>query len=141
MALLLATGMLAAGCGDDSDDSGDGGGTSSSAPAATTESAPADTTSSEGGGAGTKVSLTDFAIDPKDGTVKAGDVTFDVVNDGQVPHALEIEGNGVEEVSATLSSNGDTDTLSVNLEPGEYEWYCPIGDHRDQGMEGTLTVE
>jgi plastocyanin len=29
----------------------------------------------------------------------------------------------------------------VDLEPGEYEIYCAIGDHRAQGMEGTLTVE
>jgi hypothetical protein len=26
------------------------------------------------------------------------------------------------------------------MEPGEYEYYCPVGSHR-QTMTGTLTVE
>ena len=139
MAVLLATGMIAAaGCGDDDDDSGDGGGTNSSAPAATTESAPEE---SSGGGETTKVSLTEFKIDPANPSLEAGKATFEVVNDGQIPHALEIEGNGEEVVSKTLSSTGDTDTVSIDLKAGEYEWYCPIGNHKDQGMEGTLTVK
>ena len=31
--------------------------------------------------------------------------------------------------------------LSVDLEAGEYTYYCPVGSHRQQGMEGTLTVQ
>ena len=26
------------------------------------------------------------------------------------------------------------------IKPGEYTFYCPVGDHRAQGMEGKLTV-
>ena len=70
----------------------------------------------------------------------AGSVTFDISNDGQTLHNLEIEGNGVEEVSDDLEA-GDTTQLTVDLEPGTYEMYCAIGDHRDQGMEGEVTVE
>lgn len=25
-------------------------------------------------------------------------------------------------------------------EPGEYTWYCPVGGHKDEGMEGKITV-
>jgi plastocyanin len=137
MAVLLATGLLAAaGCGDDDDeDEGSGG---------ATPSTQADTGSSEasggGGGGGTKVSLTEFKIDPANPKVKAGKVTFSVSNDGQVPHALEVEGNGIEEETDVLNG-GDSAELSVDLKPGEYEWYCPVGNHADMGMKGTLTVE
>jgi uncharacterized cupredoxin-like copper-binding protein len=68
-------------------------------------------------------------------------VTFDVSNDGQSPHNLEVEGNGIEEELESDLDAGETGTLAVELEPGEYEWYCPVGNHADLGMEGTLTVE
>ena len=56
-----------------------------------------------------------------------------------MPHAVEVEGNGVEEESETVTG-GETE-LSVDLEPGTYTYYCPVGKHRQEGMEGTLTVE
>jgi uncharacterized cupredoxin-like copper-binding protein len=28
----------------------------------------------------------------------------------------------------------------IYIEAGEYEFYCPVGNHKDAGMEGTLTV-
>ncbi len=31
---------------------------------------------------------------------------------------------------------GDAPPLTVNLEPGEYEFYCPVGGHRAAGMTG-----
>ena len=137
MAVLLAAGLLAAaGCGDDDDDSG-GGGTP-----ATTEAEPTTTTDQPDAPAdATAVVLTEFKIDPANPKLKAGKATFEVVNEGQVPHALEIEGNGEEIVSETLTGTGDTDTVEADLKAGEYEWYCPIGNHADQGMKGTLTVE
>jgi uncharacterized cupredoxin-like copper-binding protein len=137
IATLLATGLLAAaGCGgDDEDSSSSSSGSGAGATQADTGSAPA-----ESSGGGTKVSLTEFKITPKDGTAKAGKATFDVSNDGQVPHALEIEGKGVEEETDVLQG-GDKATLEVDLKPGEYEWYCPVGNHRQQGMEGKLTVK
>ena len=133
IATALATGLLLAGCGDDEEE-----------PAATQGEAPAqtqtETQAAPGGGEATRVVLTDFEIDPATPTAQAGEVTYEVVNEGQAPHALEIEGNGVEEETATLSPGGEA-TLTASLEPGEYEWYCPVGNHREMGMEGTLTVE
>jgi uncharacterized cupredoxin-like copper-binding protein len=86
------------------------------------------------------LTATEFKFDPADVTVDtAGKVTFTVTNDGQQTHALEVEGNGVEEETDSIAA-GESGTLTVDLEPGEYEFYCPIDGHREQGMEGKLTV-
>ena len=126
-----------AGCGGDDDDD-DGG---EAAATATTTEAPA-TTPGGGSGAGTvDMSLTDFALNPADPTVNAGSVTFNVTNDGQAPHALEVEGPGGEVETETLSGGG-SEKLTVDLnQPGTYEMYCPVGNHREMGMEGQVTVE
>jgi uncharacterized cupredoxin-like copper-binding protein len=87
------------------------------------------------------VSLTEFAIDPANPRVNAGTVSFDVSNDGEIVHNLEVEGNGVEEELEQDLQPGDSGELTVDLDPGTYEWYCPIGDHAEQGMEGELVVE
>ncbi len=30
---------------------------------------------------------------------------------------------------------------SADLKAGEYKYYCAVGNHRAEGMEGTLTVQ
>jgi uncharacterized cupredoxin-like copper-binding protein len=120
---LVAIAVLAlAGCGGNDDGSAVG--------TATTESS----------GTAVQVSLVDFEIKP--GTVNLdapGTYTFEVTNDGQTEHALEIEGNGVEEETDTLGP-GESGEVTVELAAGEYELYCPVDDHRANGMEGTLVV-
>jgi plastocyanin len=91
------------------------------------------------GGQVIEVSASDFEFDPMDISADPGEITFNLTNDGENPHALEIEGNGVEESSDTINS-GDSTELTVDLDEGTYEIYCPVGDHKDRGMVGTLTV-
>jgi len=130
-ALVAACAALAlAGCG--SDDNSDSGGSSTPASG-----------SSGGGGGGSTVSLSAPADGSKKfeqatATAKAGTVTIKFDNPSSAPHAVEIEGNGVEKAGDVVTS-ADT-SFSVDLKPGEYTYYCPVGDHRDQGMEGKLTV-
>jgi uncharacterized cupredoxin-like copper-binding protein len=86
------------------------------------------------------ISETDFALDPASVSVdSAGTYAFQVVNDGQVAHALEVEGKGIEEETKTLQP-GERATLTVALEAGSYELYCPVGDHAERGMKGELMV-
>jgi plastocyanin len=93
-----------------------------------------------GGGAVVDVALTDFAIEPARIALDPGSYTFHVVNEGETVHALEVEGPSGEVETPELGP-GESADLTVDLsEPGEYEVYCPVGDHRDQGMEGTITV-
>jgi plastocyanin len=127
--LALAVGISACG-GDDDDDA---------AEEATTE---AMTTHEDGGGA--HITLTadpsgGLSFDQTELTAAAGEVTIELVNESTVPHNVEVEGNGVEEVSDTITES--TTELTLTLEPGEYEFYCAVPGHREGGMEGTLTVE
>jgi plastocyanin len=73
-------------------------------------------------------------------TAKAGDVTIKFSNQAQIPHAVEIEGNGLEDTSTKVVTGADAPPLKVKLKPGTYTFYCPVGDHRDEGMEGKLVV-
>ena len=119
--LLLVVGGLIAGCG--SDDSND--------------QAAGDTNAVAGS---VELTATDFKFDPSTVELaKSGEMTFTLVNDGQSTHALEIEGQGIEKESDEVDGGGTT-TLTVDLKPGDYEFYCPVDDPRARGMEGTLTV-
>jgi plastocyanin len=126
IALVLAAGVLtAAGCGDDDDSgSGDSGASSSSGGGESL------TVTADPGGA--------ISWDKTELSAKAGNVTLKIVNESSVPHAIEVEGNGVEEETKTVT--GGNAEVTVDLKAGEYEYYCPVGDHK-QTMKGTLTVE
>jgi uncharacterized cupredoxin-like copper-binding protein len=92
------------------------------------------------GGAVVEVALKDFTLDPSTIAVEPGSYTFHVVNDGATVHALEVEGP-TGEVETEELEPGESADLTVALEEdGEYEVYCPIGDHRERGMEGAVTV-
>ena len=140
-ATLVVLPLVLAACGDDDDET-----TSAATDAITVEETTTEETTTDestgGGGGGETVELveTEFAIDPSEVTAKAGEVTFAVSNEGSAPHNLEVEGSGVEEVSETIEAGQSTE-LTVSLEPGDYEMYCAIPGHREQGMEGTVTVE
>jgi plastocyanin len=124
--LLVVAVVALAGCGDD-DDGGAAAGDAGTGGAA--------------GGQTLKLSETDFEITPARPAVKEpGTVTFEVTNDGEVDHSLEVEGPNGEAETDTIPAGG-TATLEVNLdEAGNYEMYCPIGNHRAMGMEGEVSV-
>ena len=56
-------------------------------------------------------------------------MTFDVTNDGQTVHNLEVEGNGVEEVTDDIEPGGSRLARPSISSPATYEIYCAIGDH------------
>ena len=130
--VAVAAGILLGGCGSDDD----GGGSGSSAQ-------KTETKSSGGGGAGATVNVseTEYKLDPANPKVaKAGKVKFQVTNDGQVVHALEVEGPGGEAETEEIQP-GQTASVTVDLsKAGTYEMYCPIGNHRQRGMEGKVAV-
>ena len=60
-------------------------------------------------------------------------------NDSPVPHDVSIEGGGVDERGKEVTDGG-TSTVTADLKPGAYTFYCSVPGHREAGMEGKLTV-
>jgi plastocyanin len=85
--------------------------------------------------------LSEWTIQLSETTVPAGPVRFTVTNGGSIPHALEVEGQGAEH-ETSLIQPGASATLTLTLEPGTYEVYCPVGEnsHKKLGMEAHLKV-
>jgi PQQ system protein len=90
-----------------------------------------------------QISENEFSLNPSMVTLQqAGTYEFEVTNDGQITHAFEIEesGGGAEEETGNIAA-GETKTVRFTFSAeGSYEMYCPIGDHADQGMRGTIVV-
>jgi mono/diheme cytochrome c family protein len=74
-----------------------------------------------------------------DAEAPAGPLTIESVNDQPAEHNIAVDGNGVDE-KGDVVTNGDTSTVEVDLEPGEYSFYCSVPGHREGGMEGPLTI-
>jgi len=85
--------------------------------------------------------LSEWKVELSQGTITAGSVTFTVTNAGSIPHAFEIEGQGIERETAVIQPDSNA-TLTLTLKPGTYEVYCPVGNdsHKKLGMETQLKV-
>jgi plastocyanin len=93
-----------------------------------------------GAGDGLELVLSGFAVEPSVGSLEQGTYTARVVNEGGAVHALKVDGPTGETESAQLQP-GESVDLELDLsEAGEYELTCPVGDHRDRGMEASLAV-
>ena len=115
VALSLLVAAALAGCGSDDGDDG--------------EAAPADAV---------ELVATDFAFEPSSLTLDAaGEHTLTLRNDGEFPDALAFDDLDAATGNVDPGASGE---VTVELEPGSYTLYCPVGNHRDQGMEGTLVV-
>jgi uncharacterized cupredoxin-like copper-binding protein len=73
-------------------------------------------------------------------SAKAGKVTLKMTNPSAVDHAIGVKGNGVQQDGSSVSQGG-VSTVTANLTPGKYEFYCPVDGHEQAGMKGTLTVK
>ncbi|WP_147263901.1 copper-binding protein [Prauserella sp. PE36] len=85
-----------------------------------------------------RVSLTDFRIGMSQRTLAPGWYTFVVTNDGQARHALDIKDPGIEEERTETLDAGESANLTVTLSADVYDVYCPVGNHRELGMETTV---
>lgn len=73
-------------------------------------------------------------------TAPAGKLEIDSKNASSTPHDIAIEGNGVSKTGKTVSGGG-VSTITVDLKPGTYTYFCTLPGHRAAGMFGKLTVK
>jgi plastocyanin len=143
----LALGLSACG-GSKSGDSGAAPhtGSTSTAASSTTTASPSSTSSTGGAPAAAPVSV---AADPSGQlkfsknslTATAGKVTIRFTNGSPLPHDLTVEqGSSGANLGATPVFQDGTKTLTVDLKPGTYTFFCSVPGHRAAGMHGTLTV-
>jgi plastocyanin len=140
--IAAAIGLVACGGGDDNS-------TSNAAPAASTPTGGGGGGgggggAAAGGGGGTTLVVKadptgQLSWSPTTETAKAGSVTMTLDNPSPVSHDIEISGNGVEK-TADLVSQGST-SVTADLKPGTYEFFCTVPGHKEAGMDGTLTVK
>ena len=147
-AALPALGLIAlAGCGSSSSSSASAptaaapskiAATSSSGSSSTPATAPAS-------GAGSSLSLEanregQLEYNTRALSARAGRVSIAFTNTSPLAHNMTIESSSGSIVGATPTFQGSTKTLSVNLKPGTYKFFCSVPGHRTAGMEGTITV-
>jgi len=137
--LAALAALTFAGCGGDDNKS-------SATPTATEAATETPTATTAASGGASKLAI---AADPGGAlkftksslTANAGKVEIDFANQSSLPHAVTIEGNGLEEQTTETVTGKDAPPLTVDLKPGVYEFYCPVDGHKAAGMEGKLTVK
>jgi uncharacterized cupredoxin-like copper-binding protein len=130
----FAAAALLAGCGSSSS-------STSSTPSGSTGAATPVARGSGGGSGGVSLSETEFKITPADPKVsKTGTITITVTNHGAITHALAVQTPSGLRKTPNLTP-GQSAKLTVNIaKAGKYTFFCPIGNHRQAGMQGTLVV-
>jgi plastocyanin len=127
--VLILVGVV--GCGAGGGSAGGGGAEDAQAPSGAKESVLKTI----------RVKEVEFALKPAEITLqKPGTYLFKAVNSGGTVHALEVEGQGIEEETEEIQP-GQSAELKVKLEAGTYELYCPVDAHKEEGMEGKVIVK
>jgi uncharacterized cupredoxin-like copper-binding protein len=70
---------------------------------------------------------------------RAGRITLVMENPAPIEHNIAVRGEGVDEQGEVVGQ-GKESRVTVDLEAGEYEFYCSVPGHEQAGMKGTLTV-
>lgn len=133
-AALIATSALLALTGCSSSGSSNG----NASTAATTGSAAA--TAAQGSGTSVTVSETEYSLTVSQGSFAPGTYTFTAKNQGKISHALAISGPGVPTTQTSVIAPGSTTQLTITLQAGSYELWCPVDGHKALGMDTHIQV-
>lgn len=86
------------------------------------------------------IEMRDYRFEPEFIRSSSREVRIEVVNRGRLPHALRLRLRGKERLSISTVLPGRRGSATATLEPGSYRMVCPIGNHEELGMYGTLVV-
>ena len=148
--LVVALGIaLVSGC---SGDDGAADVAASSAPSSSAEASSAPSSSAAAGAPSSPaaespaeaetvaVTEREMVIELAEDSYSAGTYTFEVTNTGNMAHDFVVEQGGSDVAATDVLQPGQSATLTVTLEPGDYVFYCSVGNHRAMGMEKSVTV-
>jgi plastocyanin len=139
LTVIAAVALVACGGGDDGTTT-TGGGAETGGGAATGGGGGG------GGGGGQTLQLSAdpsgaFNFDTDQLSAKTGSVTIDFDNPAAVSHDVVIEDSGGKQLAKSDLVAKDQTSVTANLKPGKYTYFCDVPGHREGGMEGTLTVK
>jgi plastocyanin len=143
LVLALGIGLLSGCSGDEgaTDAAPSSSAASSSAEASTsTSSAPATSSPAEAESETVAVTEGEMFIELSEDSYSPGTYTFEVTNTGSMQHDFVVEQDGDDMASTEVLGPGESTTLEVELTPGDYVFYCSVGNHRAMGMETPVTV-
>jgi plastocyanin len=96
-------------------------------------------------GAPLPITAREYSFNPGSVTVDTGGkgatVAMQLNNGGSTPHDLRVEKDGQEVGGTPIVEGGKIAKASVKLQPGDYTFFCSVGDHEQLGMKGSLTVK
>jgi uncharacterized cupredoxin-like copper-binding protein len=144
LAILAVTLAALTACGGDDGAEDAAATTSAAAPSSSVAASPSgsDASGAAESGEGETVTATEgeMFIELSEDSLAAGSYSFEVTNDGSATHDFVVERDGSDVAQTDTIAPGASTTLTVDLEPGEYVFYCSIANHRAMGMEVTVTV-
>jgi uncharacterized cupredoxin-like copper-binding protein len=82
------------------------------------------------------VNMVEYAFQLSQSTIPSGQVTFVINNKGNEVHNFAILGN---KAGAQIAP-GTSETWTVSLPPGSYNYQCDVPFHAERGMTGQFTV-
>ncbi len=85
------------------------------------------------------ITETEYSFGPSVIQLKKGDkVRLTFKNEGGLPHNFIVDDLNLK---TGMTKSGSSETLEFTADTvGEFSYYCGIGNHRDEGMEGKLIV-
>jgi plastocyanin len=142
LALMLCAALGLSACGGSDKKSSSSSSSSGSSGGSSGGSSSGSSSASSGGASSLKLAAdkSKLAFDKTSLSAKAGKVTIVMTNPSAIPHAIAVEGHGVDKDGKTVQQGG-TSRVSVSLKAGTYEFYCPVDGHKQAGMEGKLVVK
>lgn len=138
---LAATALIGlAACGGDDDDD------TTEAATTTTEATTSEEPSGGGGGGASTLEVNadpggSLAYEEDSLEASAGEVTIEFTNESSLPHDVRIEDADGNDIGGTDQITGSETDATVDLEAGDYTFFCSVPGHRVGGMEGPLTVK
>jgi uncharacterized cupredoxin-like copper-binding protein len=93
-----------------------------------------------GGTTTVTVTENEFSLQLSQTSFTPGHYTLVAKNTGHVSHALAIAGPGVPMTQTATIDPGSSANLTVTLQKGAYELWCPVDSHKSLGMDTHIQV-